>query len=295
MNPPAPIRPQPTGPLIVKAMRIAEVPFSRVVYNQIKRNVKSSPFHTALQEVFRDQKTRLMELNLQKREKNKEDAEQEKQLDEVLTNEMMMGHGIYRFGDPTDWRDKLPEVRTIYEHEMRNFELQKEAMLVSIRTVLQKQTEYRPITDEDIECLLEVRSRPMIRVRLGLKRSMCDIVIHYRETSMRTQKVRKFYGGTSKSDILNSYFHANIFDQFPSKAVKMELAKKCGITHKEVSMWFNAKRSRQKNLMKRVIEEEERTNGPKYYKPMERIISSCEGVMDPFRTMFALCGTKRSL
>lgn len=47
------------------------------------------------------------------------------------------------------------------------------------------------------------------------------------------------------SEILNEYFYSNLANPYPSEEVKEELARKCGITVSQVSIYFIKKEEKE--------------------------------------------------
>ena len=52
------------------------------------------------------------------------------------------------------------------------------------------------------------------------------------------------------SEILNEYFYSNLANPYPSEEVKEELARKCGITVSQVSIYFILKKREEKETQR---------------------------------------------
>ncbi|CAI2355848.1 unnamed protein product [Caenorhabditis sp. 36 PRJEB53466] len=290
MEPPAPIQ-KPVTDLISELWKISDTPLDENVFSDLKHNMRMNPFRPALRSIFCDIKSKKGTTSNRMIRTENAARENEERLDTMLKNEGIIGPDKTNEladdvvgSDRDDYLKKLSEVRHSYESRVNFIDKSKKDMLEAVGSILHAQTEFRPISQEEIAKLLQTRGRRIDQFRHDLKQSACEAVIHLRKRYFDARRKRRNFSKSS-TDILNEYFQANIDYPYPSEEVKQSLALQCNISVAQVSNWFGNKRIRYKKTNKIKEEDTRRTAVAMSSNPYGFMPNTLAGMMNPYQMM----------
>nr|CAD2192510.1 unnamed protein product [Meloidogyne enterolobii]CAD2192857.1 unnamed protein product [Meloidogyne enterolobii] len=157
-------------------------------------------------------------------------------------------------GDTADYKQKLVQIRQTYNDEMRKYQDACEEFTSHVLQLLQEQGTIRPISNEEMNRMVNIIQKKFSVIQVQLKQSTCENVMVLRSRFLDARRKRRNFSKQA-TDILNEYFYVYIHNPYPSEEVKEDLARKCGITVSQVSNWFGNKRIRYKKNIAKTQEE----------------------------------------
>ena len=168
----------------------------------------------------------------------------------------------------SDYKNKLAQIRTIYQQEVEKYDQGCNEFTTHVMNLLREQSRTRPITAKEIERMVQIINKKFsaiqvchiwqstrlnlrkwfcsgahdnspyfFNLQIQLKQSTCEAVMILRSRFLDARRKRRNFSKKS-SEILNEYFYSNLANPYPSEEVKEELARKCGITVSQVSLYI---------------------------------------------------------
>uniref|UniRef100_A0A914CX56 Homeobox domain-containing protein n=1 Tax=Acrobeloides nanus TaxID=290746 RepID=A0A914CX56_9BILA len=189
----------------------------------------------------------------------KEDPELTK-LDNLLTAQEIIGPATNTpisteiGGDPVIYQEKFVQVRQTYQKEMQNYEQHCNEFTSHVHALLRDQKQIRPISENEIENVVETIKKKFSGIQKHLKQSTCENVMLLKNRFFDARRKRRNFNRQA-TEILNGYFESHVSNPYPSDAEKEELARQCQITVSQVSNWFGNKRIRYKKCIAKAQEE----------------------------------------
>lgn len=123
-----------------------------------------------------------------------------------------------------------------------------------MENLLKEQSRTRPITANEIGCMMSIIHRKFNSIQVQLKQSTCEAVMILRSRFLDARRKRRNFSKQA-TEVLNEYFYSHLSNPYPSEEAKEELARKCQITVSQVSNWFGNKRIRYKKNIGKAQEE----------------------------------------
>ncbi|XP_018496537.1 homeobox protein extradenticle [Galendromus occidentalis] len=154
----------------------------------------------------------------------------------------------------SDYRNKLAQIRQIYHQELEKYEQACNEFTTHVTNLLREQSRTRPITQKEIERMVQIIHKKFNSIQVQLKQSTCEAVMILRSRFLDARRKRRNFSKQA-TEILNEYFYSHLSNPYPSEEAKEELARKCGITVSQVSNWFGNKRIRYKKNIGKAQEE----------------------------------------
>ncbi|EPB77336.1 homeobox domain protein [Ancylostoma ceylanicum] len=140
-------------------------------------------------------------------------------------------------GDQADYRQKLGQIRLVYNQELQKYEEACSEFTQHVMSLLKDQSRVRPISQKEIERMVSIIQKKFSGIQVQLKQ----------------RKRRNF--SKQATEVLNEYFYSHLSNPYPSEEAKEELARQCNITVSQVSNWFGNKRIRYKKNIAKAQEE----------------------------------------
>ncbi|KAF1761683.1 hypothetical protein GCK72_009939 [Caenorhabditis remanei] len=157
-------------------------------------------------------------------------------------------------GDQADYRQKLHQIRVVYNDELRKYEEACNEFTQHVRSLLKDQSQVRPIAQKEIERMVYIIQRKFSGIQVQLKQSTCEAVMILRSRFLDARRKRRNFSKQA-TEVLNEYFYGHLSNPYPSEEAKEDLARQCNITVSQVSNWFGNKRIRYKKNMAKAQEE----------------------------------------
>ncbi|CAL2037292.1 hypothetical protein CAEBREN_02733 [Caenorhabditis brenneri] len=157
-------------------------------------------------------------------------------------------------GDQADYRQKLHQIRVVYNDELRKYEEACTEFTNHVRSLLKDQSQIRPIAQKEIERMVYIIQRKFSGIQVQLKQSTCEAVMILRSRFLDARRKRRNFSKQA-TEVLNEYFYGHLSNPYPSEEAKEDLARQCNITVSQVSNWFGNKRIRYKKNMAKAQEE----------------------------------------
>ena len=102
-----------------------------------------------------------------------------------------------------------------------------------VMNLLREQSRTRPITQKEIERMMQIVHRKFLCIQSQLKQSTCEAVMILRSRFLDARRKRRNFSKKA-TEILNEYFYSHLANPYPSEEAKEELARKCNITISQV-------------------------------------------------------------
>ncbi|KAI3362337.1 hypothetical protein L3Q82_012235, partial [Scortum barcoo] len=154
----------------------------------------------------------------------------------------------------SDYRAKLTQIRQIYHTELEKYEQACNEFTTHVMNLLREQSRTRPISQREIEHMVNIIHHKFSSIQIQLKQSTCEAVMILRSRFLDARRKRRNFSKQA-TEILNEYFYSHLSNPYPSEEAKEDLAKKCSITVSQVSNWFGNKRIRYKKNIGKFQEE----------------------------------------
>ncbi|KAI6170236.1 Homeobox domain-containing protein [Aphelenchoides besseyi] len=217
----------------------------------IKDRLLSHPLKNALFVVLYDYKTRIA-LSTRNSIETEENNAQLMRLDNMLiAEEVVAPDGSMRqmpenyMADQPEYREKLLEIRESYANSMNVYSSDLNTFNHHVAVLLRQQQNVRPITQQEIQRMLEIIQRKWSRFQIQLKQTTCENLVNLRHRLLDQRRKRRNHSKKA-TEVLNHYFQTHISNPYPSEEDKLELARQCQITVNQVSNWFGNRRIRYK-------------------------------------------------
>ncbi|KAK6015906.1 homeobox domain protein [Ostertagia ostertagi] len=153
-------------------------------------------------------------------------------------------------GDQADYRQKLGQIRLVYNQELQKYEEACSEFTQHVMSLLKDQSRVRPISQKEIERMVSIIQKKFSGIQVQLKQSTCEAVMILRSRFLDARRKRRNFSKQA-TEVLNEYFYSHLSNPYPSEEAKEELARQCNITVSQVSNWFGNKRIRtRKNIAK---------------------------------------------
>lgn len=157
-------------------------------------------------------------------------------------------------GDQADYRQKLTQIRLVYNEELRKYEEACQEFTQHVVSLLREQSRTRPIANKEIERMVSIIQKKFSGIQVQLKQSTCEAVMILRSRFLDARRKRRNFSKQA-TEVLNEYFYSHLSNPYPSEEAKEELARQCQITVSQVSNWFGNKRIRYKKNIAKAQEE----------------------------------------
>lgn len=157
-------------------------------------------------------------------------------------------------GDQADYRQKLHQIRVVYNEELRKYEEACSEFTQHVRSLLRDQSSVRPIGTKEIDRMVYIIQKKFSGIQVQLKQSTCEAVMILRSRFLDARRKRRNFSKQA-TEVLNEYFYSHLNNPYPSEEAKEELARQCNITVSQVSNWFGNKRIRYKKNIAKAQEE----------------------------------------
>ncbi|CAB3402004.1 unnamed protein product [Caenorhabditis bovis] len=228
--------------------------------NQKKQAISCHPMRQALFEVFCETKEKTA-LSIRSSVDEAPDDPQLMRLDNMLVAEGVAGPekggslgSEASGGDQADYRQKLHQIRVVYNDELRKYEEACAEFTQHVRSLLKDQSVVRPIGHKEIERMVFIIQKKFSGIQVQLKQSTCEAVMILRSRFLDARRKRRNFSKQA-TEVLNEYFYSHLSNPYPSEEAKEELARQCNITVSQVSNWFGNKRIRYKKNIAKAQEE----------------------------------------
>ncbi|TKR67879.1 hypothetical protein L596_023959 [Steinernema carpocapsae] len=156
--------------------------------------------------------------------------------------------------DQADYRQKLSQIRSVYNDELRKYEDACQEFTQHVVSLLREQSRTRPIAQKEIERMVSIIQKKFSGIQVQLKQSTCEAVMILRSRFLDARRKRRNFSKQA-TEVLNEYFYSHLSNPYPSEEAKEELARQCQITVSQVSNWFGNKRIRYKKNIAKAQEE----------------------------------------
>ncbi|PVD22375.1 hypothetical protein C0Q70_18185 [Pomacea canaliculata] len=159
----------------------------------------------------------------------------------------------------SDYRAKLAQIRQIYHTELEKYEQACNEFTTHVVNLLREQSRTRPIAPKEIERMVAIIRKKFSAIEMQLKQSTCEAVMILRSRFLDARRKRRNFTKNA-TEILNEYFYSHLSNPYPSEEAKEELARKCGISVSQVSIWlrhislFIFRRRKRRNFSKQASE-----------------------------------------
>ncbi|KAI6238577.1 Homeobox protein ceh-20 [Aphelenchoides fujianensis] len=164
--------------------------------------------------------------------------------------------------DQPEYRQKLIEIRETYAQSMSKYVAEAVEFTEHINTLLQHQQQARPITQQEVQRMLEIVRKKLTRFQIHLKQTTCENLVNLRHRFLDARRRRRNHTREA-TEILNRYFQEHIHNPYPSEDDKAELARLCKININQISNWFGNRRIRyKKSLIKQQQQQANHTPPP---------------------------------
>ncbi|VDO23106.1 unnamed protein product [Haemonchus placei] len=157
-------------------------------------------------------------------------------------------------GDQADYRQKLGQIRLVYNQELQKYEEACSEFTQHVMSLLKDQSRVRPISQKEIERMVSIIQKKFSGIQVQLKQSTCEAVMILRSRFLDARRKRRNFSKQA-TEVLNEYFYSHLSNPYPSEEAKEELARQCNITVSQVSNWFGNKRIRYKKNIAKAQEE----------------------------------------
>uniref|UniRef100_A0A0K0DW83 Homeobox domain-containing protein n=1 Tax=Strongyloides stercoralis TaxID=6248 RepID=A0A0K0DW83_STRER len=157
-------------------------------------------------------------------------------------------------GDQADYRQKLGQIRMVYNQELRKYEEACQEFTQHVVSLLREQSRTRPIGTKEIDRMVTIIQKKFSGIQVQLKQSTCEAVMILRSRFLDARRKRRNFSKQA-TEVLNEYFYSHLSNPYPSEEAKEELARQCQITVSQVSNWFGNKRIRYKKNIAKASEE----------------------------------------
>lgn len=153
-----------------------------------------------------------------------------------------------------EYRAKLDSIRDVYHQEVKKYTDACTEFSEHVQNLLKEQARARPISEQEINHMLQIIRNRFAHIQVQLKQSTCEAVMILRSRFLDARRKRRNFTKQA-TEILNEYFYAHLSNPYPSEEAKEELSRTCGITVSQVSNWFGNKRIRYKKNISKFQEE----------------------------------------
>lgn len=153
-----------------------------------------------------------------------------------------------------EYRAKLESIREVYHQEVKKYTDACTEFSEHVQNLLKEQARARPISEQEINHMLQIIRNRFAHIQVQLKQSTCEAVMILRSRFLDARRKRRNFTKQA-TEILNEYFYAHLSNPYPSEEAKEELSRTCGITVSQVSNWFGNKRIRYKKNISKFQEE----------------------------------------
>ncbi|CAI5444901.1 unnamed protein product [Caenorhabditis angaria] len=228
--------------------------------NQKKQALSCHPMRQALFEVLVETKEKTA-LSIRSGVDETPDDPQLMRLDNMLVAEGVAGPdkggslgSEASGGDQADYRQKLHQIRVVYNEELRKYEDACSEFTQHVRSLLKDQSIVRPIQMKEIERMVYIIQKKFSGIQVQLKQSTCEAVMILRSRFLDARRKRRNFSKQA-TEVLNEYFYSHLSNPYPSEEAKEDLARQCNITVSQVSNWFGNKRIRYKKNIAKAQEE----------------------------------------
>lgn len=246
--------------LITQLMTISEQPLDGDVSQQRKQQLLTHRMQSALFAVLCEIKEKTV-LSIRNGQEETPEDPQLMRLDNMLVAEGVAGPekgGPPQMdaagGDQADYRQKLQQIRLVYNEELRKYEEACHEFTQHVVSLLKEQSRTRPISEREIERMVSIIQKKFSGIQVQLKQSTCEAVMILRSRFLDARRKRRNFSKQA-TEVLNEYFYSHLSNPYPSEEAKEELARQCQITVSQVSNWFGNKRIRYKKNIAKAQEE----------------------------------------
>lgn len=157
-------------------------------------------------------------------------------------------------GDQADYRQKLGQIRIVYNSEIQKYEEACNEFTQHVMSLLRDQSRTRPISSKEIDRMVAIIQKKFSGIQVQLKQSTCETVMILRSRFLDARRKRRNFSKQA-TEVLNEYFYSHLSNPYPSEEAKEDLARQCNITVSQVSNWFGNKRIRYKKNIAKAQEE----------------------------------------
>ncbi|VDM69582.1 unnamed protein product [Strongylus vulgaris] len=136
-------------------------------------------------------------------------------------------------GDQADYRQKLGQIRLVYNQELQKYEEACSEFTQHVMSLLKDQSRVRPISQKEIERMVSIIQKKFSGIQVQLKQSTCEAVMILRSRFLDARRKRRNFSKQA-TEVLNEYFYSHLSNPYPSEEAKEELARQCNITVSQV-------------------------------------------------------------
>ncbi|GMS88539.1 hypothetical protein PENTCL1PPCAC_10714, partial [Pristionchus entomophagus] len=140
---------------------------------------------------------------------------------------------------------QLYQIREKFQHTLAVREHEASTFIEQAAEVIKGQSLLRPISQVDVERVLERVRRRIAKCTIDLKQDTCEMLMSLKNKLCDNRRKRRNFSKQA-TEILNDYFEKKMSHPYPTEDEKEQLAKQCKITVAQVSNWFGNKRIRYK-------------------------------------------------
>jgi len=95
--------------------------------------------------------------------------------------------------DHSDYQIKLSQIKQIYNYELEKYENHCNNFCSHVRTLLREQSQIRPISEHEIECMIMIIRKKFSTIQLQLKQSTCEAIMIVRSTFLDARCLKILY------------------------------------------------------------------------------------------------------
>lgn len=139
-----------------------------------------------------------------------------------------------------EYRAKLDSIRDVYHQEVKKYTDACTEFSEHVQNLLKEQARARPISEQEINHMLQIIRNRFAHIQVQLKQSTCEAVMILRSRFLDARRKRRNFTKQA-TEILNEYFYAHLSNPYPSEEAKEELSRTCGITEIERKWRRNAR------------------------------------------------------
>ncbi|KAI6196173.1 hypothetical protein M3Y94_01077700 [Aphelenchoides besseyi] len=173
----------------------------------IKDRLLSHPLKNALFVVLYDYKTRIA-LSTRNSIETEENNAQLMRLDNMLiAEEVVAPDGSMRqmpenyMADQPEYREKLLEIRESYAKSMNVYSNDLNTFNHHVAVLLRQQQNVRPITQQEIQRMLEIIQRKWSRFQIQLKQTTCENLVNLRHRLLDQRRKRRNHSKKSNRSV----------------------------------------------------------------------------------------------
>ena len=149
---------------------------------------------------------------------------------EGVTTELDCGkNGQTDGAEHQEYRAKLESIREVYHQEVKKYTDACTEFSEHVQNLLKEQARARPISEQEINHMLQIIRNRFAHIQVQLKQSTCEAVMILRSRFLDARRKRRNFTKQA-TEILNEYFYAHLSNPYPSEEAKEELSRTCGIT-----------------------------------------------------------------